>query len=284
MNKSIVCGLRHYYWVNEAGVTKKNYFYHLCHVFIFYAIITLGMENQTCSDIRIVQLIISYKAADANLAVNCIYKRYGKRIKWTLQQRVDASQKTLIEDLLTDSILAFFNAIRQGRFEIKDESSINAYLTRTAKNLLNMVFRASYKGEKNRQEESEKNEIENYLAGKLTDEEQMAFNQKLRTDTHLQEQVELKRQTLYHRIWEEDLPENLPTQPQTHFEEVEEMKALIAQLPPMQQQLLVAHYHQGVALTTFAETRKMTSEAVRQQHHRCLKKLRELYRRRNSDS
>lgn len=229
----------------------------------------------SCSDQQIIQLIISLKEDDGNLAVQCIYRVYGKSIKWSVRQKIGPTKEELIEDILTDTILAFFNAIRQRRFELKDENSVKAYLNKTAINLLNQEFRAWYKGQIKKAIAFD--EVDKYVLNLLNGAERKAFSERLAADANLQEEVALKRQMVYRKINIEALPENLPEEAKKEMGMVEEMKALITQLTPFQQNLMSAHYYQGISLATFAENNSMTPESVRQQHHRCLKKLRQLY-------
>lgn len=235
----------------------------------------MGKVLKKCSDERIIQLIITINDEDGNLAVHCIYKMYGQKIKWTLRQKVDPSKNELIEDILTDTILAFFNAIRQRRFELRDDKSIKAYLNRTSRNLLNMEFRSAYKNQP--KQKTEMDDIEKYVLNQMDNEDRINFLKKLSNDTTLQEEVELRRQMIHHKWRVEELHENIPEETKSELERVEEMKKLIEELSPMQQQLLTAHYHQDIGLSTFAQMRNMNPDAVRQQHHRCLKKLRELF-------
>ncbi len=229
----------------------------------------------TCSDERIVQLIITLEQVDGNIAVRCIYKIYGAGIRRFLNQKILTSKVELIEDILTDTILAFFNAIRQKRFELRDHKSVKAYLKRTAQNLLNQEFRAIYKG--SQQKEKELDDVEKFVLNKMTDEERKGFLQQLAEDTHLQEEVELKRQMIYRKRRIEELDENIEAETKLEIENVNEMKSLMQQLSPLQQHLLMAHYHQDIGFSTYAEIKNMTPESVRQQHHRSLKKLKDLF-------
>ncbi len=234
----------------------------------------------TCSDERIIKLIITLENEDGNLAVRCIYKIYGAGIRRFLNQKIQTNKTELIEDILTDTILAFFNAIRQKRFELRDQSSIRSYLNRTAKNLLNQEFRAAYKGSQIKVETLDK--IEKFVLNKMTEEERKDFLSQLAEDTDLQEEVELKRQMIYRRRRVEELDENIEAEIKLEIENVEEMTALIQQLSPLQQHLLISHYHQDIGFSTYAEIKNMTPESVRQQHHRSLKKLKELFKKSKS--
>ena len=230
----------------------------------------------TCSDERIVQLIITLEKVDGNLAVQCIYKIYGAGIRRFLKQKILTSKMELIEDILTDAILAFFNAIRQKRFELRDHKSVKSYLNRTVQNLLNQEFRAVYKGSQIKDKGLDV--VEKYVLNKMTDEERKDFLQQLAEDTLLQEEVELKRQMIYRKRRIEELDENIEVEIKLDIENVNEMKNLIQQLSPLQQHLLMAHYHQDIGFSTYAEIKNMTPESVRQQHHRSLKKLKELFK------
>ena len=190
-------------------------------------------------------------------------------------RRLTLPKKELIEDILTDTILAFFNAIRQGRFELRDDKSIKAYLNRTSRNLLNMEFRLVYKDRP--KQKTEMDDIEKYVLNRMDEEERKEFLKKLSDGTTLQEEVELRRQMIHQKWRIEELHENIPEETKSELENVEEMKKLIEELSPMQQHLLTAHYHQDIELSTFAEMKNMSPDSVRQQHHRCLKKLRELF-------
>ncbi len=235
----------------------------------------MEIDQSKCSDEQIIQLIKTLIQKDGNEAVQCIYKVYGKSVISTLKHKISPSKEELINDILTDAILALINAIRQRRFELRDSSSIRAYLNRTARNLLNQEFRTEYKNVG--QQKAELDRIDKYILNKMTAEEKEDFIQQLANNPHLQEEVELRRQ-MNPRKWRmEALNENVEVEVKKELEHMEEMKRLIGQLTPLQQELLTAHYHNEIGLSTYAEMRNMSPEAVRQQHHRCLKKLRELF-------
>ncbi len=235
------------------------------------------MVSENCSDRNIIQLIKSLEEAAENLATRCLYKVYGGYIKKILAQKVGQSRSDLVVDILTDTILAFFNSIRQNRFELRNDKSIKGYLSQTAKNLLNLEIRALYKGSTKPEKNEHTDEIVAYLLNQMSDEGLKRFKENLSKDPVLQEEVELKRQLLFRQSRVVELSENLKVIAPGEIEQVEAMKTLISELSPLQQQILNAHYHQGIGLATLAENFNMSPEAVRQQHHRSLKKLRNLF-------